>query len=261
MSFSLHTFGLREMLRAGLDLRRSTADSPTLEALARETVRYFYDECRDDGGNRECVLVRFYKTHPYGDLPSDLQAFARGVMADTPLPTTQCLTLLATAGDEPAWNSRTASRGHQAIPLASAQMVEQAPMIAELVRSMGLDVSAVVAPHPDLIDTLTGKTFNVFHVPDAAGSPFIPAQDEFVRRYGVRSVIGFGGILVTGDFYAVILFSRAPIAAEVADRFRNLALDLKLAISASPVQATFDGTPAAAGVEPDGAEPAGAAGD
>jgi hypothetical protein len=251
MSFSLHTFGLREMLRVGLDLRRRTSTSQSLEALAQETVRYFHDECRDDDGNRECVLVRFYKTHPFGELPADLQAFARGAMTGIPLPTTQCLTLLATAGDEPAWNSRTASRGHQAIPLPSAQMVEQAPMIAELVRSMGLDVNAVVSPHLDLIQSLSGKTFNVFHVPEAEGSPYIPAQDEFVRRYGVRSVVGFGGILVTGDFYAVILFSRVPVSTEVADRFRNLALDLKLAISASPAHTTFDDAP-------EGAQPAGA---
>ena len=254
MSFSLHTFGLREMLRAGLDLRRRTADSRTLEALAQETVRYFYDECRDEGGTRECVLVRFYKTHPYGQLPPDLQAFAGKLMAGIPAPEMQCLTLLATAGDEPAWNSRSASRGHQAIPLPSVRMVEQAPMIAELVRSMGLDVSAVVSPHPELVHTLSGKTYNVFHVPEAEGSPYIPAQDEFVRPYGVRSVVGFGGILVTGDFYAVILFSRVPVTAEGADRFRNLALDLKLAISASPAHATFDATPG-------GVEPARTAGD
>ncbi|HEU0301955.1 MAG TPA: hypothetical protein VFR37_21045 [Longimicrobium sp.] len=257
MPFSLHDFGLREMLRAGLDLRRRTADSRTLEALAGETVRYFYDECRDEGGGRECVLVRFYKTHPYGELPPELQAFARGLAVGIPAPEMQCLTLLATAGDEPEWNARTASRGHQAIPLPSAQMVEQAPMIAELVRSMGLDVSAVVAPHAELVPALTGKTFNVFHVPEAEGSPYIPAQDEFVRQYRVRSVVGFGGILVTGDFYAVILFSRVPVTAEVANRFRNLALDLKLAISASPTQGTFD-PPSAA--DPHGAEPAGTAG-
>ena len=256
MSFSLHDFGLREMLRVGLDLRRRTGESHSLEALARETVRYFYDECRDHAGQRECVLVRFYKTHPYGGLPPDLQAFARRLTVGIPAPEMQCLTLLGTAGDEPEWSSRTTSRRHQAIPLPSARILEQAPMIAELVRAMGLDVSAVVSPRPELIHGLAGKTYNVFHVPEAEGSPHIPAQEEFVRRYGVRSVIGFGGILVTGDFYAVILFTRVPVPAQVADRFRNLALDLKLAISAAPVQTTFDAAPA---VAPEGTEPAGAA--
>ena len=261
MSFSLAHFGLKEMLRCGLDLRKGTADAATLEELAQGVVRYLYDSCRTPAGSRECVLARFYKTHAYGELPAELQTFARGVLGGAePTPDLQCLTLLATAGDKPGWNARQASHGHQAIPLPSVQIVEQAPMIAELIRAMGLDVRAVVAPQPELIRGMAGKTFNVFFVPEAAGSPYIPAQD-FVRDYGVRSVLGFGGVLVTGEFYAVILFTRVAIPPESSDRFRNVALDLKLAISSAAVGATF-GTPSADAEDP--AEPvdlAGAAAD
>lgn len=243
MSFSLQTFDLQNMLRCGLDLRRGSASATCMEALAEGVVRYFYDACRDADGGRECLLARFYKTHAYGALPPDLQAFARAALgAVPPKPETRCLTLLATAGDEPAWNARTSSRAHQAIPLASVQMVEEAPMIAQLIRAIGLDIGTVVAPDPHLIRGMDGKTFDVFHVPEADGSPYIPAQD-FVRRYGVRSVLGFGGMLVTGEFYAVVLFTRVPVPAESADRFRNVALDLKLAISASGVGTTFAGGP------------------
>ncbi|MBW3571609.1 MAG: hypothetical protein KY467_10925 [Gemmatimonadetes bacterium] len=269
MSFSITQFGLKEMLRCGLDLRRQTAEAATLEELAQDVVRYFYDNCRTPDGDRECVLARFYKTHAYGDLPDDLQAFARGALADqAPTPQMQCLTLLGTAGDKPGWNARQASQGHQAIPLPSVQMVEQAPMIAELIRAMGMDVRAVVTPHPELIQGMEGKTFNVFFVPQAAGSAYIPAQD-FVREYGVRSVLGFGGVLVRGEFYAVVLFTRVSIPAESADRFRNVALDLKLAISSAGMDTTF-GTPSAVAAEAaeaedaeaeDPAESAGAAAD
>jgi len=257
MSFSLAQFGLKEMLRCGLDLRKGAGDADSLEALAQGVVRYFYDECRDAGGARECVLARFYKTHAYGELPAELQAFARGALAPAaPSDDMQCLALLATAGDEPEWNARQSSRGHQAIPLASVQVVEQAPMIAELIRAMGLDVRVVVDPDPALIRGTEGKTFNVFYVEQALGSPHIPAQD-FVARYSVGSVLGFGGVLVTGEFYAVILFTRVVIPAASADRFRNVALDLKLAISSTGVDRTF-AAPSATLVEP--AEPAGAAG-
>jgi hypothetical protein len=239
MSFSLARFGLKEMLRCGLDLRRGASEAATLEEVAQGVVRYFYDSCRTEEGARECVLARFYKTHAYGTLPADLQAFARGVLGTAPpTPDVQCLTLLATMGDEPEWNDRRGSRGHQAIPLASVQVVEQAPMIAELIRAMGMDVQMVVNPDREIIRGAEGKTFNVFFVPDAAGSPYIPAQD-FVRGHGVRSVLGFGGVLVTGEFYAVILFSRVPVPGESADRFRNVALDLKLAISSTGVDTTF----------------------
>jgi hypothetical protein len=222
-------------------------------------VRYFYDNCRTEDGSRECVLARFYKTHAYAGLPAELQTFARGALGGAdPTPGLQCLTLLATAGDKEGWNARRASFGHQAIPLPSVQMVEQAPMIAELIRAMGMDVRAVVEPQPELLRGMEGKTFNVFFVPDATGSPHIPAQD-FVRDYGVRSVLGFGGVLVTGEFYSVILFTRVAIPPESSDRFRNVALDLKLAISSTALATTF-GTPSATSDErAEPAEPAGAA--
>ena len=68
--------------------------------------------------------------------------------------------------------------------------------------------------------------YGVFHVPEAKGSPYIPAQD-FVDRYGIRSVVGFGGVLPSGDLFSVILFARVPVTTAAADRFRTLALDLK----------------------------------
>src|SRR5215212_764703 len=123
----------------------------------------------------------------------------------------KCLVLLASAGQEPEWNSPRQSRGHRAIPLPSVQIVEQAPMIAQLVRQMGLDLDDVVSPRPEVIRGLEGKTYNVFYVADALGSPFIPAQEAFVQRYGIRSVIGCGGIHLTGDLYSLILFSRAHV--------------------------------------------------
>jgi hypothetical protein len=70
----------------------------------------------------------------------------------------------------------------------------------------------------------------VFHVEDALGSPYIPAQ-EFVTSFGIKSVLGFGGILGTGDLFAVILFATVHVPASAADRFRTLALDVKGAFS------------------------------
>jgi hypothetical protein len=53
-----------------------------------------------------------------------------------------------------------------------------------------------------------------------------PAQD-FVARYGIRSVVGFGEVLPSGDLFSMILFARVPVSASSADRCRTLALDLK----------------------------------
>ncbi|MGE5296319.1 MAG: hypothetical protein ACM3VT_15965, partial [Solirubrobacterales bacterium] len=71
------------------------------------------------------------------------------------------------------------------------------------------------------------RTFNVFHVPEAVGSPDIPEQAEFVIPHGVRSVLGFGGMLPGRDLFAVILFSQVPIPRSTAELFRPLALCVK----------------------------------
>jgi hypothetical protein len=81
------------------------------------------------------------------------------------------------------------------------------------------------------VKELAGKRHGVFHVEDALGSPYIPAQEEFVVPYGIRSVLGFGGLLFNGDLFAVILFSTVRVPATAADRFRTLALDVKSAFS------------------------------
>ena len=43
-------------------------------------------------------------------------------------------------------------------------------------------------------------------------------------------MIGFGGLLRTGDLFSVILFSRVRVDADSAERFRNVALDVKYAL-------------------------------
>ena len=79
--------------------------------------------------------------------------------------------MLATAGDEPDWNSRARSNGHKAIPLASAEMVATIPMVSRLISQFGLDVGAVLSPDPMLIGDLSQKTYNTFYIPEALGSP------------------------------------------------------------------------------------------
>ena len=58
----------------------------------------------------------------------------------------------------------------------------------------------------------------------------VAAQEEFVRPYGIASVIGLGGLISTGDMFALILFSKVPISRDVADLFAVLGLNLKIAI-------------------------------
>lgn len=232
MTYDLTRFDLGAMLKCSLRLREVVAGSQTLEASAQRVCKFFYDELRSPSGERACALVRCYKTHAYGTLSADLQEFARSVLGPVePKPAMKCLTLMATVGQTAAWNSRFLSQGHRAIPLPSPEIVEKAPMISQLIKELGLETSAVLQPSPEVVKELAGKRHGVFHVENALGSPYIPAQQEFVVRYGVSSVVGIGGMLPTGDFFAVILFSTVHVPAHVADRFRTLALDVKAAFT------------------------------
>jgi hypothetical protein len=209
-------------------LRSLGTGADTMEEAAGRIARYLYDELAGaDGSSRALALARVYKTHPYATLPANLQAFAAEILGERPAPDVRCLTLLGTAGDLPGWNDRHASRGHKAIPLVSEEVVHRLPMVAGLITQLGLEISHVVRPDPAAAAELSQRTYDVFHVADAVGSPAIPAQD-FVEAHSIRSGLGFGGMLYTGDFYAVVLFSKEPITIETARLLKILSLAVRV---------------------------------
>jgi two-component system NtrC family sensor kinase len=120
-------------------------------------------------------------------------------------------------------------------------MVENAPMISQLIQQLGLEIGAVLRADRDTIVDLAQKTYNVFYVADANGSPYIPAQTDFVQPHGIRSVLGFGGMLPSGNLFAVIMFAKVAISRETADLFANIALAAKLALLPFDGNATFAG--------------------
>jgi hypothetical protein len=241
MPYDLTKFGLGEMLKSSPRLRETATGAPTLELGAQRVCRFLYDELLSADGERQCALVRCYKTNPFGSLDPELQGFVRTNMGfRQPWAEMKCLTLMATVGQTAAWNSRHNSRGHRAIPLPSPEIVEKAPMISQLIKEFGLEISSLLQPSPEVVRELAGKRHGVFHVENALGSPYIPAQEEFVVRFGIRSVLGFGGLLINGDLFAVILFTTVEVSPATADRFRTLALDVKSGFSRYNETNTFN---------------------
>jgi len=211
-------------------LRVLGLDASTMEEAAGRVVRFLYDELADPRTNtRGCTLVRFYKTHHYRGLDPERRRFARAALDGRVIaPTTRCLTLLASAGDEPSWNDPQRSKHHLTIPLVGEGALSRAPMLGQLLTQLGVNAgssrSANAEPKAD------GRSYDVVLVPEAKKSPYLPAQRDFIERYGVRSAIGFGGSLLTSDIFAVALFSRASIAASARDLFKTIALGVKLAV-------------------------------
>ena len=202
----------------------------SMEQIAARLTTYLQTTLELHDGRPACALVRLYKTHRLGDLPDDDRGFAERSAGEPLDPTTSCLTLLGTAGAERPWNDRRQSKRHQAIPLTNVDSVERSPMIIQLIRQFGLDVADVVRPARAMKIERHHEQFNVFYVPEAAGSPSVPAQHDFVMPYGIRSVVGCGGLLPDGELFAVIFFMVVPVSEHTADLFRSLALSVKSAL-------------------------------
>lgn len=246
--YNLDSFSMGEMTHCGGELRRLGRSTTSMEESANKITSFLYENLRvGETGDRALSLVRLFKTHAYSDLDVDLRKFAVGVDSNVDTtPGTKCLVLLGTTGDAPEWNNRTASGGHQAIPLPSVEIVHKFPMISNLVKQFGLEITTVIDPDPSCLQDLNETTFNVFLVEQARGSAYIPAQDDFVIPYRIESVIGFGGVLPSGDLFATIMFSKIRIRKETARLFRSLALCVKMAILPHDNSTIFDDRAAAA---------------
>lgn len=236
-------FTQEEMYKCAIALRNTNSGAKSMEEVANRIVRYLYENCLDGRtGKSAFALVRFFKTHRYERLTRELQVAAREIVKTHAIAsTTKCLTLLATAGDEPHWNSRDGSTGHKAIPLMDEDFVKRAPMISRLVQQFGLEISMVLEPIPSLLIESDRKIHNtfIFYIPEALGSEYIPAQREFVVPYKVSSVLGFGGLLPSGDLFTVIMFSKISIPQDTADSFKWVSTYAWAAAAAFDEKAVF----------------------
>lgn len=231
---NLAKFGVDELHLARDAVHAAAEGVRSFEGAAQRITDELFALLRHPDGGRACALVRLYKTHPFRGLDADLRRAAEQVANGSVPEAARCLTLLGTSGLEPAWNDRRRSHAHRAIPLLSEAAINRLPMVAALIDQLGIDVGVLVAPSPVPV-TLHHRSYDVFHVPDAAGSPYVPAQD-FVAAAGVRSVVGFGGLLPSGDMFATILFTTVPVDERTADLFRPLAIAVKAVL----VPYTFD---------------------
>ena len=227
----LATVTSEDLQAIGDALQTIAADSNTVEECAQRWSFYLYDNFRKDGDESACVLVRCFRTNRFASLSTELKDLASESAGGTVLdPHTQCLVLLGSAGNNPQWNSRHKSEGHRVIPLLSSQMVARSPMIAQLFHQLGIDVHGMLAPSDEFLLGQHTRALDVFYVPDAQGSAHIPAQKQFVIPYGVRSVVGFGGVLPSASVFCVIMFTRVLLSAEVAMRFQTIAGAMKDAL-------------------------------
>jgi hypothetical protein len=147
---------------------------------------------------------------------------------------TPILSLVGSRGTEPAWNDCRRSAGHLAIPLIDKNFVQSAPMIAQLLSHLEVEFARFDDGRPIAPRQLIGGKNQRFFIPDAAstrdeeGRRVIPAQD-FVAKYGVRTVFGMGGAYYEGTLAAAVFFSQEALDVAVVDRFPSFISNFKMA--------------------------------
>lgn len=223
----LSDFTLGSMLRLVPALRELSGSCSSVEQFAQRVSDFLFGAFLDDRGSPQTALVRVYGTAPLGDLPPPDRRFVAGMAPGLGEDTT-CLVLLGTAGTQPAWQDRVNSQSHRVIPLRDAAQVARLPMIAALLTQLGIDIEALVSARADIVLPAQDDHYRVFYVPEALGSPVIPAQD-FVTEHGIASALGFGGALPGGEMYAVVLFTTVPVPLVAASLFGTVALSTSLA--------------------------------
>lgn len=196
----------------------------TLESAAHTLASALYTQFTDS-----VVLARLYLTVRFDSLPPTVRAFVESLAASTHGRTAirgavPVLSLVGTYGVNPSWNDRRNSRDHKGIPLFSSAFVEAIPMIARLLREIGVPLDWIDSHDAQRIATAVGRSAGLFFVEQACdavdhkGRKIISAQD-FVSIYGVQSVFGTSGVYSRGQMLVLVVFCRDRVPRATAEQF------------------------------------------
>jgi hypothetical protein len=196
-----------------------------LENAAQALTHKVYDTFSEG-----VVLARVFVTVPFGDLPEANQEFVRNLAGDAAgelKASTPVLSLIGTYGEKKPWQDRRTSKGHVGIPLISSSFVGAIPMIARLLRELGVPVEWVDSHDTDIVKRKLGDSAGLFFVEDAGTATdhqnrrIIAAQD-FVKENDVKSVLGIGGAYFGGAIVTLIMFCRESLPRTSTGKFLPL---------------------------------------
>jgi hypothetical protein len=223
----LETLSVDDVVELTGSIRDVAAACHTMAHAAQEITNHLREVLVGDAGDPACALVRLYTTARGRAVPENLATRARASGDAPPGPS---LLLMGTSGTRPEWNDRRLSVSHAIIPLDRADVLaDRAPMIAGLLGELGVDVDTFLDLTEGDASLIQHQEYGIFHVERAEGSRLIPAQD-FVADHRIRSVVGCGGGLPSGEVFVLVLFTLVDIEAATAALFRTLAFGAKAAL-------------------------------
>ena len=225
---SLTTLSLVDVVRCIARVRELAARAVSIEAFAHGLMQCCQETFRvPRAGDPEIVLGRCFVMQPLSEVSAEVKEWLKQGEDRVGDPSTGlCLSLMGSAGVVAGWNDPSRSSRYRAISIEADCFAGRFPMFAEIFRQIGLSIDK---PHlgAGMNSGSAGTACNVFSVPVALGSPYVPAQSEFVKPYGVRSVAGFGGWYGQGRYFLVVLFSRVSIPQPSVELLRLLALAVR----------------------------------
>lgn len=208
------------------DLRSFGRQSSDMREAAGSIASYFSDNLGGADGNPEAVVVLVHKTHPFHKLSDELRSLARLASTDVEDDTT-CLVRLAVAGYE----DPDPSPSSLVQPLTPGAFREQ-PVLEVLFSVMGVDLDVALDPLEAMRANLHHRDLNVFLVQDVQNSELFggPDQRRQIEELGIRSLLGIGGALPTGDLFFVFMFTRTMVSDSSARLMRSLAPAVKASL-------------------------------
>lgn len=208
-------------------INRTLKQNASLQEAAQKFTDILFEEFRGS-----TVLVRVFATVAYGKLPQPDKAFAARLAESRACATelgdnTKVMVLLGTRGQEKAWNDRSQSKAHLAVPLISASYIKTIPMVSRLMGEMSVGIEWIDKQKTRILVKTMGAMSRLIHVDDARtgktedGFQIVPDQ-LFVKSHSVKTVFGLGGFYLDRTFVGVIFFTKETMGPEQAERFMPL---------------------------------------
>ncbi|MEU0048804.1 SpoIIE family protein phosphatase [Streptomyces sp. NPDC006309] len=194
-------------------MRKAVSAVSSPDAAAQTVADFFYDSLVDARDGRACPAVGVFLAGPGNADTADPSA------AEPPAEHARCLSLVGFRGPYVGWPG-TEGSGPLHIPVPSSVAAHEAPSVHRLLERLGVatgDADGAVPPESDV------------EVVAVSGNQ-VDGMEELLPGQGVRSVLAFGGTLSPGEWFAVVLFSRVPLSAEVATLFRTVTGSTRLAL-------------------------------
>ncbi|MEU1124875.1 SpoIIE family protein phosphatase [Streptomyces sp. NPDC005899] len=207
--FNLSAFGLSETVRCTARLRAAISGAPSPDAAAQIIADFFYDSLVDECGVRACAAAGVFLDGPCDAVPAAAERPRRRVLAGFRGPYARLPDVGGSAPPD--------------APVLSSGAFEEAPPVYRLLERLGVTTEDVNAVAPPLSDV------EVVHLSGCQ----MEGVEELLPGQEVRSALAFGASLSPGKWFAVVLFFRVPLSAEVAAMFRTVTSSTRLALLSS----------------------------